>query len=74
MEGFLGVLLLVFSLYCPLLEIILPTPLINTCQILQNQTFRYTCHITPKRVTCFRCPYLRHSAKAKQLPALMLKR
>jgi len=35
----------------------------------QNQTFHYTRHITPKRVTSLRCPSPRHSVKATQLLA-----
>jgi len=41
-----------------------------SCHILSKiQTFYYTRRITPKRVTSWRCPSPRHTAKAIQLPA-----
>jgi len=36
---------------------------------MPNQNFYYTRRITPKRVTSWRCPTPRHSAKTPQLLA-----
>jgi len=51
----------------PLLEIFLPTPLIITCEILQNQTFHYIFYLPYYAKACkeFAVPSPRHGAKVK---------
>jgi len=56
-----------FNLFKSYILVPLLTP--TLALTIKNQTLHYTRHITPKRVTSWRCLSPRHSAKATQLPA-----
>jgi len=71
-EGFLGVPLIVFFFFfsiAPSGNFSADALEFYVSNTPKPNLIRYTCRITPKRVTSLLCPSPRHSAKVKQLPA-----